>query len=138
MSENGLLLHLCKSDHLIDVQLYERSLGGRMAVLVSIDGNHGQTQEFEFFLMDERYQVVEVLTKEQLGIDEVRWNEFVGGKDRFSAHENEVAQLYINDRLIEARPWTWMDHRWENTKIRRRIFFTWNGSKFVKHIETTR
>lgn len=137
ISNLSLELLLCGSDHLVKIQLYPRVKKGYLAALVSIDGNHGQTQDFEFFWLDDQYNVIAQESQKNLGITEAHWNDFIDSK-KFSSRENYPANIMISeDGTIEFYPWTWMEPSWENRKITKRIYYSWDGSKFRRHIVTS-
>jgi hypothetical protein len=133
ISKYSIKLLLCGSDHVVKFQIYPDDQKGYLAILNSIDGNHGQTQDFEFFLIDDQYRFLMKRTENQLGIAEVHWNDFID-TNKFNSSENYSANMYIDDDgSIVFYPWTWMDPRWDNRKVTNRIYYTWNGSKFRRH-----
>jgi hypothetical protein len=133
ISNSSITVHLCGSDDVIRIQLYQSQKNTVVAGLVYISGNHGQTQDFEFYLLDQHYTVLKKHNLKQLGVENVRWNEFVNEKERFLPKDNNYARFSMNeDGRIEAYPWTWMDPRWEHREVTKMVFFEWNGAKFVK------
>jgi len=67
---------------------------------------------------------------------QIKENAFLSPSQKLSKEEERITPLRKNeDKTIEASPWTWMETKWENRKIIKKIWFEWDGEMFVKYIK---
>ena len=116
------------------LRIYGRTSGGFIGAVISIMGNHGQTQTFRFFEVSRAGQVGKEVSKESLGFQAVHRNELLTKAQRFPADENSTVPLFdVGNGAFEAQPWTFADPSWSGRHIRR-VRFVWDGRQFRKRV----
>jgi len=99
-----------------------------------MDGG-GPKSCFTFFPILKNGKIRSLLMPVKIGM-QVNENEFLSVSEQLSEEDNGLGFLYKNDDgNIESSPWTWMEPKWNNRNIIRKICFEWNGEKFIKRVK---
>ena len=134
-SETTLILRTCARSEVV-LRVYRKLESGFVGAVVSIMGNHGQSQSFRFFDVSNDGKVKREMTAKEVGITEVRDNEFLARAQYFGQRDNSPVPLsfHPDDGTIEAEPWTFNDPRWDSKDFVRTIKFIWDGRRFRKTV----
>lgn len=63
-------------------------------------------------------------------------NDFLDDKDKLENPEDFIVMYFIEDGVLKAEPYTWMQPEFENREIKYHIQLNWNGESFdVEKIE---
>ena len=131
----SLSLGRCDSSQELIIKIYKKKSGGYLVVVESLMDGSGPKSSFTFFPISKSGNIGSILTSDKIGM-QVYDNEFISADEQLPEEDNGVATLYRNDdNNIESSPWTWMEPKWENRNIIRKIWFEWNGEKFIKRIK---
>jgi hypothetical protein len=134
-SKTTLTVRTCAMSEVV-LRVYRKLGNGFVGVVVSIMGNHGQSQNFRFFDVSSDGKVKREMTAEELGITEVRDNDFLARAQYFDQRDNFPVPLsfHPDDGTIEAEPWTFNSPRWDSKDFVRTIKFIWDGKRFRKSV----
>lgn len=134
-SKTTLIVRTCAMSEVV-LRVYRKQGNGFLGVVVSIMGNHGQSQNFRFFDVSDDGRVKREMNAKELGITEVRDNDFLARAQYFNQRDNAPVSLsfHIDDGSIEAEPWTFNDPRWDSKDFIRTIKFIWDGKQFRKTV----
>ncbi len=130
----SMQLRTCNGSSVV-LRIYRKTSGGYIGAVISVMGNHGQTQTFRFFEVSAAGRVGTEVSMESMGIQPVRSNEFLTKAQSFPADEDSTVPLFdVGDGSLEAEPWTFNEPSWNEKDIVRQIRFVWDGSQFRKRV----
>jgi hypothetical protein len=126
--------HCGPSDDIFHIHTYAKKNGDTLYLVAHESGVHGQTWEYEAYILSKINKKMTSVKPGKLGLIEPKENEFLPGNLQFPKSDNFGATISLNaDGVLSAFPWVWQNAKWNDKKPIYEIYFKWSGSSFIKH-----
>lgn len=109
--------------------------------ILAVETSYGKVNNIEVFEIHEDKSIKTIGTtsgdKEYYGvIPYLNVNDFLDEKDKLENPEDFIIMYFIEDEILKAEPYTWMQPEFENREIKYRIQLLWNGESLeIEKIE---
>jgi hypothetical protein len=126
--------HCGPSDDIFHIHRYAKKNGDTLYLVAHESGVHGQTWDYEAYILSKTNKKMTSVKPEKLGLIEPKENEFLPRNLQFPKSDNFGTTIGLDDDgVLHAFPWTWLNPKWEDRKPIYDIYFKWNGNSFVNH-----
>ncbi|MCT4633866.1 MAG: hypothetical protein N4A76_14170 [Firmicutes bacterium] len=103
--------------------------------ILAVETSFGKVNNIEVFEIheDKSIKTIGVTSggKEFYGVIPYLYvNDFLDEKDKLENPEDFIVMYFIEDGVLKAEPYTWMQPEFENIKIKYNIQLIWNGESF--------
>lgn len=130
-----LIIKSCNiGDEVFYIHSYPKKNGDTLYLLAHESGIHGQTWDYEAYILSNTNKRMAHFKPEKLGLTEPKENEFLPRKLQFPKSDNFGTTISLDDDgVLHAFPLNWQNPKWNEKTPIYEIYFKWNGYSFVKH-----
>lgn len=102
--------HCGPSDDIFHIHAYAKKNGDTLYLLAHESGVHGQTWDFEAFILSKTNKKMTQVKPEKLGLIAPKENEFLPRKLQFPKSDNFGTIISLDENgMLPAFPWTWQN-----------------------------